>query len=175
MFEDMREDDLRSILVQLEVQLGPEMVAELIKKSPPNSIKRNVDWLHVTCCYVSHQDGTCDYYDEEEFEDCWQMKQHQRWLATYNQIVRRLGCSHNYFTNMASVVNIVRRKISDDCASMSPLLEFLRLLMLENSLFLLPTPPSRKVLQTAEPCATADAHSGTALSTEQLSDLLKQE
>lgn len=154
-------EDLEAILATLTAEIGEDYVKRLVAKNPPNSIKRQVDWLHIMCCRHTH-DGElrCKYYDEEQLDNGWTRYQHRDWMSFWQQITKT--CEQERLQQLIYTIGRLVKEIMLACDREPDLEGFLELLALKNPRFLFPPTP-KKVPVPVEISSVEDADSGSAL------------
>lgn len=71
--------------------LHEKQLTEILKKNPSDEMKRLVDFFHSTLCKEEHAPQVnCSYFIEESFDDCWERKEHSKWLGHTTSIMQYL-------------------------------------------------------------------------------------
>ena len=157
-------EDLEAILAALTEEMGEDYVKLIMAKNPPNSIKRQVDWLHLMCCTRDHDNEYgCEYYQEEMLDNGWSQYQHRTWMDFWKDITRT--CEQERLQRLIYTTGRLTREIMLACNREPDLEGFLELLALKNPRFLVPATP-QKAPVPVELSEAADVETGSVLSPE---------
>ncbi len=53
----------------------------------PNKMKTAVSVLHVLQCRNHKPTGTCFFYTDEDYKDCWEREDHKKWLGIAHDLM----------------------------------------------------------------------------------------
>ena len=70
-----------------------KITEEDIKDAERNALskekKRMLVRIHLQFCDLDHDiEGECNWYQEEQFADCWQLPCHRHWVKLFNDFIR---------------------------------------------------------------------------------------